>query len=1075
MPGAADRTVAVELQAKVAQYIAGQDAAAKATERTALAMRDAAKAQTTLEGAQKRTAATTASATKAATAHAAASQKQLAAVTTLGRGVLTLGAVAGVGFGLAAKAATDFSAKMALVRTLAKVGPADMKALADAALHVGQQFGYTATQVADAQAELVKAGISVKDILGGALTGTLTLAAAAQTDVATATTIAASAMTQFALSAKDVPHIADLLAAGADKALGSATDLGDALGQVGTTAHQFGFSIDDTVGTLAAFAQAGQIGQKAGTDLNQVLLQLAAPTKQAQALMTKYGISLYDASGRQKSFSQIAGNLQTSLQDLTPDIRNQALAVIFGSRAIRGANILYQQGQAGIQGWSDKVKDNGFAAQQAKGKLDSLAGDLQKLKAAFQTGLIETGESSQSTLRSLVQTVTAVINAFDSLSPATKNVVFEIGAAVTGFGLIGGAALIAVPKVVAFQDALAALGVTAGRTATALRGEAGAETLAGRGAGAGAARVGGVGIAGRIGSIAGVATSAPVVLPVAAAVATALLLKFQHDEEVTRRNDRVSSIAGDTTGQALQTAKDQLAALKARQAQNQASSLGAPGLLGNNTNALQPADLTNQIAAQQKLVTAATKAHDALAGEGETFADIASKASVATFDVDAFGTALDGLSHAFDLRSAQDQVTEGFIDLKKQAKEAGTAVRGNSAAALANRDSLTDLYQKSLNVIQVYKDQGHTAPEVAKKSRDVAAAFKEGARQAGFGATKVKNYVDKLNTVPGDVSTSISIHGLTNAERALGVLQGQLNKIRAGFGAGNNPNTGWRGGTVRAGRIAQFSSGGSVFGGPIGRDTVPALLDNGEEVINKRQAAKHRPLLKAINSGARGFADGGTVGPNLSDIFSLITTSGGTKKKPLTAFATQFEQATIKTTRTDSAFIANLTALAQMGFGFLAAQLLEQGDHTAKVIAAQARTWPRKRIAAQQTALQRSAAQQKQLGLLPAELAISQALRSGKNPTLATIAASSGLDIADLQAGLQAMQGALKGNQNAVTLLRGLNTTGSYAQTGYGSTTAAAGPTYQITVVDASGQPVRAGEKAAAGAQRVMAISGGRW
>jgi TP901 family phage tail tape measure protein len=72
-------------------------------------------------------------------------------------------------------------------------------------------------------------------------------------------------MTQFKLKGKDIPHVADLLAAGADKALGSVTDLGYGLSQAGTQSHQMGFSIEDTVGTLAQFAQSGLIGERGGT------------------------------------------------------------------------------------------------------------------------------------------------------------------------------------------------------------------------------------------------------------------------------------------------------------------------------------------------------------------------------------------------------------------------------------------------------------------------------------------------------------------------------------------------------------------------------------------------------------------------------------------------------------------------------------------------------------------------------------------------------------------------------------------------------------------------------------------
>jgi TP901 family phage tail tape measure protein len=170
-------------------------------------------------------------------------------------GRLFLGAAAGIA--VAEKKAADFNAEMATVYTLSHATTRQQEQLAKAAKTVGIGIGVGATDAAKAEEELIKAGVSLKDIMGGGLKGALDLASAGQTDVASATEVAASAMTQFKLKGKDVPHIADLLAAGADKALGSVTDLGYGLSQVGTQAHQMGFSIEDTVGTLAEFAQSG--------------------------------------------------------------------------------------------------------------------------------------------------------------------------------------------------------------------------------------------------------------------------------------------------------------------------------------------------------------------------------------------------------------------------------------------------------------------------------------------------------------------------------------------------------------------------------------------------------------------------------------------------------------------------------------------------------------------------------------------------------------------------------------------------------------------------------------------------
>jgi TP901 family phage tail tape measure protein len=216
---------------------------------------------------------------------------------------------------------------------------------------------FSATEAAGAIENLAKAGVSTKDILGGGLKGALNLAAAGQLAVGDAAEIAATAMTQFGLSGKEVPHIADLLAAAAGKAQGEVSDVAMALKQGGLVASQFGLSIEETTGTLAAFASAGLIGSDAGTSFKTMLLALANPSAKAASTLSDLGIAAYDTKGNFVGIAPLAEQLKDKLSKLTPAQRDAALATIFGSDAIRAANVLYQNGAKGITDWTSKVND----------------------------------------------------------------------------------------------------------------------------------------------------------------------------------------------------------------------------------------------------------------------------------------------------------------------------------------------------------------------------------------------------------------------------------------------------------------------------------------------------------------------------------------------------------------------------------------------------------------------------------------------------------------------------------------------------------------------------------------------
>lgn len=357
---------------------------------------------------------------KAATTMEAAGGKTKLITT----GVAAAG-VAATALGVAAiKMAADFDASMSTVQANTGASADEMAQLRQAAIDAGADTIYSATESADAINELGKAGLSTSDILSGGLSGALNLAASDGMEVGQAAEYMSSAMAQFNLTGADATHIADLLAAGAGEALGNVSDFGEALNNVGSTANKFGLSIDTTVGTLAAFAHQGIIGAEAGTQLRSVLLALTNQTEKQRKATEEYGITLYDAQGNFVGMSSLAGQLKEKLGGLTQEQRNSAMATMFGSYAIQGANVLYAEGASGIDEWTKKVSQSGYAADLAAKKNDNLKGDLENLSGSFESLMISLGEGGQGPLRSLVQTLDTLVDAFSQLpAPVQQSIV----------------------------------------------------------------------------------------------------------------------------------------------------------------------------------------------------------------------------------------------------------------------------------------------------------------------------------------------------------------------------------------------------------------------------------------------------------------------------------------------------------------------------------------------------------------------------------------------------------------------------------------------------------------------------
>lgn len=346
-----------------------------------------------------------------------------------------VGAVAAAVGVAAVKNFADFDAAMSEVNANVGATGDELAQLKQAAIDAGSSTVYSATESAEAINELGKAGMSVTDILSGGLAGALNLAASDGMEVAQAAEYMSSALSMFHLEGSRATDVADALAAGAGKALGGVADFGEALNNCGAQAYSFGMSMEETVGTLALFAENGLVGAEAGTQLNSMLMKLASPTKDAQAMMDELGIAAYDAGGNFVGMADFAGQLQRAEADLTQEQRNQANATIFGSYAIKGANYLYAGGEKAIHDWTDAVSESGYAQELAAKKTDNLKGDLEQLGGSFEKMFLSIGEGANGPLRDVVQWVTDMVDAFASMPPQVQQVV-------TGIGLLAGASAV---------------------------------------------------------------------------------------------------------------------------------------------------------------------------------------------------------------------------------------------------------------------------------------------------------------------------------------------------------------------------------------------------------------------------------------------------------------------------------------------------------------------------------------------------------------------------------------------------------------------------------------------------------
>ncbi len=353
---------------------------------------------------------------------------------------LIAGGLMAAGAAIAVKRYADFDEAMSHVAATGSDARESLDALRAEAIKLGADTVFSAQEAAQGIENLEKAGVSAKDILSGGLQGSLNLAAAGELSVGDAAEVAATALVQFGLSGSQMNHVADLIAAGAGKAQGEVSDLALALKYVGPVASGMGVSIEETVGALAAFASQGLLADQAGTSLRGVLAALTSPSAQASQEIKRLGITLYDSNGKFLGLANVAGQLQQAYSGVSDQAKDASLGILFGNQQVTAARVLFDQGAKGIQEWTDKVNDAGYAATAAATRMDNLKGDVERLSGSIDSALIQSGTGINETLRGTVQFAEAAVDAIGQIPPGVLGVVTSLAGA-GGLGVLGVAAL----------------------------------------------------------------------------------------------------------------------------------------------------------------------------------------------------------------------------------------------------------------------------------------------------------------------------------------------------------------------------------------------------------------------------------------------------------------------------------------------------------------------------------------------------------------------------------------------------------------------------------------------------------
>ena len=321
--------------------------------------------------------------------NAAISQTKTQLAGTLG----TLAALGGAIYAGPVKKAAEFEAQMSTVKAISNASADDMKRLSEEAKHMGATTKFTAVEAGKALEYMAMAGWKTDQMLGG-LPGIMNLAAASGEDLGQVSDIVTDALTAFNMTADQSGRFADVLAQASSNANTNVSMMGSTFQKVAPVAGALGYSVEDMSLGIGLMANASIKAEVAGTSLKTALANMAKPTKQMQAYMDKYGISLTNADGSMKTFREVIDNLRSSLGGLSESEQVAAATAIFGKESFAGMLAIVNASDADFKKLSDSVNNAAGAAERmAQIKLDNFEGKVTLLKSAFEGLQIALGDA----------------------------------------------------------------------------------------------------------------------------------------------------------------------------------------------------------------------------------------------------------------------------------------------------------------------------------------------------------------------------------------------------------------------------------------------------------------------------------------------------------------------------------------------------------------------------------------------------------------------------------------------------------------------------------------------------------
>ncbi|HWP96406.1 MAG TPA: phage tail tape measure protein [Syntrophomonadaceae bacterium] len=370
-----------------------------------------------------------------------------------------------------------------------------MKGLTAEAVKLGNQTTFNNTEAAQAELELVRNGMTYKDVLEGGATAAMYLAQTAEIAPSVSADAVSQVTNMFQLQGNQLLQVADDINRAANASSAGVVNIMNDLQQAGMSAHVLGLEVKDTTLMLGVLHNMG-LGESSGSYLNDMLVNLDKVTPKARKALDAMGWlegatvktmksgaikvtggtnSLFDEQGQIRSAEMLVQKLRGVLynnsgikpEDMRDQFGNllpqdeierilaaknklealQELKDVFGIQGMRAAIALSTAGKGSYEEMVTQANRAMSIQEQVLNWQETMLGKWETMEGSWQTMVTQTGSPMTNEVGEMTKKVTDLINSLGKWSnenPKLAAGIIKIIGLGAGFRILWGAGKVAI-------------------------------------------------------------------------------------------------------------------------------------------------------------------------------------------------------------------------------------------------------------------------------------------------------------------------------------------------------------------------------------------------------------------------------------------------------------------------------------------------------------------------------------------------------------------------------------------------------------------------------------------------------